>query len=108
MSVDCAEPVRAAADRDLQLIWLLLCCVVGPEAGDHAGGYEAIEGDVDQTAPAAIALGHSVPPCGIVSDRLSRTEETPRGAEKVTSFIAQCVKFGGPSSELLPIHGLSV
>ena len=28
-----------------------------PEAGDHAGGYEAIEGDVYQTAPGAIALG---------------------------------------------------
>src|SRR5215204_1584760 len=52
-----------ARDRDLQLIWLFLCCVVCPEAGDHAGGYEAIEGDVDQTAPGAIALGHLVPPC---------------------------------------------
>src|SRR5829696_9405695 len=56
-----------ARDRDLQLIWLFLCCVVGPEAGDHASGYEAIEGDVYQTAPGAIAVGHSVPPCQAAS-----------------------------------------
>src|SRR3954454_3605132 len=31
-----------ARDRDLQLIWLFLCCVVGLEAGDHAVGYEAL------------------------------------------------------------------
>jgi hypothetical protein len=54
-----------AHNRDLQLIWLFLCCVVGPEAGDHASGYEAIEGDVYQTAPRAIALGHSVPPFSV-------------------------------------------
>src|SRR4051812_28054115 len=45
---------------------------------------------------------------GIVSDWLSRTEETPGGAEKVTALIARCLKFGGPGSELLPIHSLSV
>ena len=28
------------------------------EAGDHAIGYEPVEGDVDQTAPGAITLGH--------------------------------------------------
>src|SRR4051812_21160654 len=57
----CLTGNARARHRDLQLIWLFLCCVVGPEAGDHASGYEAIEGDVYQTAPGAIALWHSVP-----------------------------------------------
>ena len=45
-----------ARDLDLHLIRLFPRCIVGPEAGDHAGRYKSVAGHIDQAALGAIAL----------------------------------------------------
>ena len=82
-----------ARNRDLHLIWLFPCCIVGPEAGDHAGRYEAVKGHIDQTALGAIALRHQVPPITASEVTESNIDCVTMSAKSFTERQGQYLAF---------------